>query len=343
MSVEFQILGGAGRDNALWVRIDTGQQISRLLFDCGAGCLDDLGMAETLAIDHLFFSHLHMDHVCGFDAFFRCLFGRDSKRNQIFGPAGTAEILQHRFRGYWWNLIEGQEATWLVTDVSGQRLTDYRFELAESFATRHEQATRQLSNDCDNGVVELGTVVKTGDYSIDAMQLCHHGSSIAYRLTEKGRQNIVMDSVTELGLKPGPWMKEVKAPDGPATIDIDGKTWQRSDLQEKLIVETPGESIAYVTDFLLDQETFDVLAEWLSGCQTLVCEGQYRHEDKELAERYHHTTTDQVSRLAAAAGVRELVLFHLSDRYDRSEWIDMLAQARANFPNTHFPNHWQIP
>ncbi len=71
MSMSFQVLGDAGRDNALLVTIDSGQSVARLLFDCGDGCLNQAPFADTLAIDHLFFSHLHMDRVAGFDAFFR--------------------------------------------------------------------------------------------------------------------------------------------------------------------------------------------------------------------------------------------------------------------------------
>ena len=63
MAISFEILGTPGRDNALFVRIDSGQSVDRLLFDCGDCCLNSVSYAEIHAIDHLFFSHLHMDHV----------------------------------------------------------------------------------------------------------------------------------------------------------------------------------------------------------------------------------------------------------------------------------------
>ncbi|MGZ3675881.1 MAG: MBL fold metallo-hydrolase, partial [Ktedonobacterales bacterium] len=71
MSIDFHILGDPGRDNALFVRVQTGQALHRLLFDCGEGCLSALPVAEVQAVDHLCFSHLHMDHIGGFDSFFR--------------------------------------------------------------------------------------------------------------------------------------------------------------------------------------------------------------------------------------------------------------------------------
>lgn len=71
MTLHFQILGSPGRDNAAIVTVDRGQAVSRLLFDCGDGCLTDLSFGEICGIDHLFFSHFHMDHISGFDSFLR--------------------------------------------------------------------------------------------------------------------------------------------------------------------------------------------------------------------------------------------------------------------------------
>jgi ribonuclease Z len=45
MTLSFQVLGDAGRDNALLVKVDSGQAVSRLLFDCGDGCLSRLPFA----------------------------------------------------------------------------------------------------------------------------------------------------------------------------------------------------------------------------------------------------------------------------------------------------------
>jgi ribonuclease Z len=52
MSLSFQILGDASRDNALLVTVDSGQAVTRLLFDCGDGCLWHLPFGEVQTIDH---------------------------------------------------------------------------------------------------------------------------------------------------------------------------------------------------------------------------------------------------------------------------------------------------
>ncbi|MFC6750295.1 MBL fold metallo-hydrolase [Deinococcus aquaticus] len=93
-----RVLGRPAEDNALWVVADSGQGQTRLLLDCGAHVLDGVPFAEVQATDHLLFSHLHMDHVGGFDDFFRATFDRPAPTH-AWGPPGTARILGHRFQG----------------------------------------------------------------------------------------------------------------------------------------------------------------------------------------------------------------------------------------------------
>jgi ribonuclease Z len=75
---------------------------------------------------------------------------------------------------------------------------------------------------------------------------------------------------------------------------------------------------------------------------TIVCECQYRHADRELAQRNHHMTTTGVAALAQRAGAGRLVLFHLSNRYRFEEWTEMLGEVRAIFQNATFPEHWNV-
>jgi hypothetical protein len=104
--------------------------------------------------------------------------------------------------------------------------------------------------------------------------------------------------------------------------------------------ETAAAQIAFT--FVLYRMKFDQLAGALAGCKTVVCEAQYRHSDLELARRNYHMTTVLSARLAAQAKVGNLVLFHLSDRYDQTEWAEMLAEARAGLSKTSYPDHWDI-
>lgn len=332
MSLAYEILGQPGIDNALLVTIDTGQRIVRLLFDCGANCLGGLPSSRIKAIDALFFSHLHMDHVAGFDDFFRPRYDLPDRPNRVFGPPGTAAILQHRFRGYFWNLHAELKGVWQVHDIHSGILTGHRFHLHEAFAIDHEMGDEPYTavvygNDC---------------VQVEAILLQHHGPCCGYLVREKAQLNVNVERLRALGLPAGPWVRHVKENTGPETLHIDGRAYSREALRAELCSVRPGRSLAYLTDFLLDESTFATLRERIRGCDTVVCESQYRASDAALAEKHHHTTVDQVARLAAAAEIGELILFHISDRYTPAEWREMLGEARTCFSPTRFPETWQL-
>lgn len=332
MTIAAEVLGQPGHDNALWVRVNSGQQVHRFLFDCGDGCLDQVGYGDLAQTDALLFSHLHMDHVSGFDKFLRCNYDRPDRPVRVFGPPDTSSILQHRFRGFWWNLIDGSPGEWLVHEVGTDLVTSDTYLAAEAFEVRHEQEATSFQ----------GAVIDHADYSLEAITLRHRGPSLGYLMREPPRQNVAADKLRQRGLAPGPWMQQLKDTAQLGEVDIHGERYSLEKLRDDLLVETPGDSLAYLTDFLLDEVSFEKLAVWLSGCQTVVCEAQYRNADLALAQKHHHTTVGQVAKLAATAGVGRLELLHLSDRYRPNEWREMLDEAREHFAATSFPERWGL-
>lgn len=332
MSLSIQVLDDAGRDNALLVAVDSGQALSRLLFDCGDGCLWQLPFGEVQQIDHLFFSHLHMDHIGGLDTFFRCTFNRTAKENHVWGPPHTDEVLHHRFQGFMWNLVGEQQASWHVHDLHTGRIETHRFELSEAFAQTHAGEGRSYNR----------TFLSGNGYTVEAMLMDHGTPSVGYVVREAPRLNVDTGRLSALGLRPGPWLQKVRGPRAAEgqTVEVAGMTRPLAELQDALLVETPGESVAYLTDFLLDEAATEMLTGILRGVGTVVCESQYRHADAELARRNFHMTATQAAKLAARAGIGRLVLFHLSDRYQPDVWRQMLGEAQEVFPATSFPEHW---
>jgi ribonuclease Z len=333
MSIIVQALGTPGRDNAVAVSVNGGQRVARLLFDCGAACLTELSVAEILATEHLFFSHLHMDHVGGFDDFFRLTFARSSPANHIWGPPGTGRILQHRFQGFLWNLHDRLAGSWYVHDIYPASIETSRYELAEAFAAAHAEGSRPYEQ----------LIWRCAEYSVQALAMAHRTPSLAYIIREQARVNVDPARLAALGLAPGPWLGHVKYPAPEVqTVLIHGHSYDLDRLRQDLIVETPGAAVAYLTDFLLDDPAMAALVPALQGCDTIVCESQYRHADIALARQNYHMTSVLAASLAKQAAARQLVLFHVSDRYTRAEWQQMLREARAIFPQTSYPQHWQL-
>lgn len=335
MALHAAILGQPGGDNALFVSVNRGQRIHRLLLDCGEVGLAALPLSDVRGIDHLLLSHLHMDHIGGFDSLFRQTFSRGAERPlHVWGPPETARIIHHRLRGYMWNLTERLSGTWVVHDVGPERVTATRFEAAESFALAHPAGEAP----------RLGPIIATGDYTVDALDLDHGTPCLGYLLREPARRNVDPARLAALGLASGPWLRAVREPrpGEPATVEIAGEARPLAELRAALLSEAPGASLAYLTDFRLDTAALARLAEALRGVGTLVCEAQYRAADAELAARARHLTTEQAGALAAACGAGELVLIHLSERYGRDELPAILAEARAAFPRARLPERWGV-
>lgn len=329
--LDVRILGVPPNDNALMVVADSGRSRTRMLFDCGADTLAGVPHGEVQAIGHLFLTHLHMDHVSGFDVFFRVNFQRSTMENHIWGPAGTASIISHRFQGFWWSHAAELSGTWFVHDVDAESIRDFRFEANEAFAVIHDAGERTHD----------GVILETPEARVEAIPLVHHGLCLGYVVREAARQTVDMAALAATGLKSGPWIADLKKADTKALV-IDGKAWDAAELRAKIVRSTAGDSFAFLTDFLADEEQRQRIAPRLAGVDTLYAEAQYAREDAELARKYHHSTVDQIAELARLAGVGRYILLHLSRRYRPDQWIEMRDCARAIFPNSGFIEEWGL-
>ena len=84
------------------------------------------------------------------------------------------------------------------------------------------------------------------------------------------------------------------------------------------------------------------LVEICHNADTLVMESTYVEDDAEMARQFGHMTAAKAAQLAKDAGVKTLILTHLSRRYRER---DIRNEARSIFPNTFVArdlDHFQI-
>jgi ribonuclease Z len=80
-----------------------------------------------------------------------------------------------------------------------------------------------------------------------------------------------------------------------------------------------------------DAETTNGLEGFAQGADLLIIESTFLERDAAIARDYGHLTAAQAARLAKFSDVKQLILTHISGRYEAEE---VLAEAREIFTNT---------
>lgn len=176
-------------------------------------------------------------------------------------------------------------------------------------------------------IVELnvGDVLRRDEYDLVTFATEHRADTIGYALVEHqrlGRFN--PDRARALGVPEGPLWGQIHK--GEAVTLPDGR---RVTPEELVGQSRPGRKVVISGD----TRPVPSLLEAARGADLLVHEATFSHEERERAVETGHSTALEAAEIARDAGVRRLVLTHISPRYSR-EAPELLAEARAIFPET---------
>jgi ribonuclease Z len=171
--------------------------------------------------------------------------------------------------------------------------------------------------------ISPGVIFDQDDFTVTAFPVWHRGPDcFGYLFEEKNRRPFLPEKADALFIPPGPWRRDLV--NGDSITLPDGRTIQPDQV---LGPERPGTRIAHVGDV----GRIDELIQAVQDVDALIIEATYLQEESEMAEQFAHLTASQAARLAADAGVKYLILTHISRRYRER---DVLAEAQAIFPNT---------
>lgn len=166
-----------------------------------------------------------------------------------------------------------------------------------------------------------GPVLTREGWRLDAFAVAHRRTqSLGWRFEEAARRPLLTDRLIALGVPDGPARHEL-ARDRAVTL-ADGRLIAPQQVQG---AQLPGARLAIVGDV----EEVASLTDCVRGADALVIEATFLDRDRALAHARGHLTAAAAGRLAREAGVRELLLTHISGRY-RPEEIE--AEAAAIFP-----------
>ena len=171
--------------------------------------------------------------------------------------------------------------------------------------------------------IKPGIFFEADDFTITAFPVTHRGPDcLGYLFEGKARRPFLPQKADELGVPFGPERKELVA--GNAITLPDGRRIEPDDvlgpLQKGLKLVVVG-----------DTGRTDNLLEVCRDADALVIESTYLDEEADMAAEFSHLTARQGAELAVKAGVKKLILTHISRRYREK---DVLKEAQAIFPNT---------
>ncbi len=172
--------------------------------------------------------------------------------------------------------------------------------------------------------IEGGVIVDEGEYYIEAMPVDHRVFTLAYRLVERPRPGrFDLEAAKKIGVPAGPLYKRLQS--GQEVVLDSGR---RVLPEEVLGKARPGRMVVY----MVDTRPFPGAVDFARGADLLVHDGMFDEEMAGESKMRGHSTAREAARLAQEAGVRQLVLVHISPRYLSIN--SMLKEAREIFPQT---------
>lgn len=318
MKIKPSLGGGKFGDPSLY--IDIVDRKRGILFDCG---LNNLGHTSLRKVSDLFISHTHIDHFIGFDILLRMNLA-ETKTISVYGPPGIRQNVMGKLQGYTWNICQNLQLTIIVHEILPEKIISTELESCSAFTVKHVNEREKTE-----------TLLDTGEFSVNYIQLDHKTPSFGYSFVESDSFNVQKKALHTLGLEPGPWVATLKTqafyPEKhDMLLQVGNTAYTIGWLAQKLLVRKQGIKITYLTDFIFDKGYIEEIAQFAWKSDMLFCEAAFLEKDRDKARTSYHVTAKEAGILARIAQVKHLILFHVSRRYQ--DYSLLLDEAKQEFP-----------
>ncbi len=177
--------------------------------------------------------------------------------------------------------------------------------------------------------VRPGTVFEDDQIAVECAPVRHRCEAYAYAVQEKTQAGrFDAEQAKTLGIPAGPIYGRLKA--GETVTLADGRMIDGASLVGP---PRPGRRVVFSGDTAFCPEMVRLAAD----ADLLIHEATFSESERTLADRAAHSTSSDAARVAEQAHVRQLILTHISPRYDAESGAGLetlLAEARAVFPET---------
>jgi len=171
--------------------------------------------------------------------------------------------------------------------------------------------------------VSSGVICRGRGYRIEAFEVNHSVPSYGYALVEDDRPGkFDPKKALELGVPRGPLWKALQRGEA---VNVGGRVVRPEDVMGP---PRRGLKVVYTGDTAPTRSVIEVAR----GADLLIHDATFDDSLEELAREELHSTARQAAQVALEAGVKLLVLTHISPRYEDTS--QLLAQARSVFSNS---------
>jgi ribonuclease Z len=171
--------------------------------------------------------------------------------------------------------------------------------------------------------LKSGDELKCEGYCIKTSEVDHPVPALAYALIEDERPGeFYPEKAIELGVKPGPDFSRLKA--GQSVKLRDGRVVKP---EQVVGPSRPGRKVVYAGD----TRPCESVVELARGADVLIHDCTLADELAERAAETGHSTPAEAAEIAKQANVKQLVLIHVSPRYEDDSIL--LKQAKQIFQN----------
>lgn len=179
-------------------------------------------------------------------------------------------------------------------------------------------------------VIAEGQVYEDDEMIVSCVPVEHRVPAFAYSIMEKEKPGAFQVELAKAkGIPSGPLYGQLKR--GEAIQLPDGRVFQPDEFMGPV---QKGRKIVISGD----TGPSEALKQLACEADVLVHEATYAHPHLDLAQRSGHSTALQAAQLALEADVKQLLLTHISPRYEDEEGEiglpELLAEAQEVFPQT---------
>lgn len=178
--------------------------------------------------------------------------------------------------------------------------------------------------------IEIGSeiVEETDEYIIRSQMVRHNVPSLAYSIEEKKKPRFLREKAIELGVPVGPAFGRLHNGE---EIEVNGKI-----IKPEQVLGEPRKGIKIT--YSGDTRPCEEMIEFAKDSTVLIHESTFSVQDEENAEEHGHSTAADAAFIAKQSDSRELILTHISTRYNGDFSKILLKEAKEIFENTKIAN-----